>query len=173
MNAAPHSAPVARALAAGPRRSLVTAEVAGQLFGIQIDCVQDIFPIAEVTPVPLAAAEILGLVAVRGRIVTLIGIRQRLGLQPRATRPGDLAIRIEAGNEPYALAVDGAGEIVEVAAGSLEPLPVHLHAAWSGLSNGVHRLASGLLVAIDLEAMLDVSRPALSPGRNANRGAFS
>ena len=59
--------------------------IAGQLFGLPILRVQDVFMPERVTRVPLAPPEIAGVLNLRGRIVTLIDMRCRLGL-PRARR---------------------------------------------------------------------------------------
>ena len=61
----------------------VTAMIGGQLFGLPISRVQDVFMPERVTRVPLAEREIAGVLNLRGRIVTVIDMRARLGL-PRA-----------------------------------------------------------------------------------------
>ena len=58
----------------------VTAVVGEQLFGLPISRVQDVFVPARMTPVPLAAPEIAGLINLRGRVVTMIAMRRRLDL---------------------------------------------------------------------------------------------
>ena len=61
----------------------VTATIGGQLFGLPVARVQDVFVPERMTPVPLAAAEIAGLINLRGRIVTMLEMRRRLGLPER------------------------------------------------------------------------------------------
>ena len=58
----------------------VTATIGGQLFGLPIRRVQDVFMPERLTRVPLAPPEIAGVLNLRGRIVTLIDMRRRLGL---------------------------------------------------------------------------------------------
>jgi purine-binding chemotaxis protein CheW len=48
----------------------VTFTTAGQLFGLPIEYVQDVFTLANITPVPLAGPEIAGVLNLRGRVVT-------------------------------------------------------------------------------------------------------
>ena len=60
--------------------------VGGQLFGLPILRVQDVFKPERVTRVPLAPPEIAGVLNLRGRIVTLIDLRRRLGLAQRGRR---------------------------------------------------------------------------------------
>jgi murein L,D-transpeptidase YafK len=56
----------------------VTFTVAGQTFGLPISRVQDVFKPSRITRVPLAGAEIAGVLNLRGRIVTAIDMRRRL-----------------------------------------------------------------------------------------------
>ena len=61
----------------------VTAMIGGQLFGLPISRVQDVFMPDRITRVPLSVPEIAGVLNLRGRIVTAIDMRRRLGLPPR------------------------------------------------------------------------------------------
>ncbi|MGY3647132.1 chemotaxis signal transduction protein [Bradyrhizobium sp. LM4.3] len=63
----------------------VTAMIGGQLFGLPISRVQDVFMPERVTRVPLSSREIAGVLNLRGRIVTVVDMRARLGL-PRGPR---------------------------------------------------------------------------------------
>ena len=61
----------------------VTVMLDGQLFGLPISRVQDVFMPDRLTRVPLAAPEIAGVLNLRGRIVTAIDLRLRLGMPQR------------------------------------------------------------------------------------------
>ena len=63
----------------------VTATIGGQLFGLPIERVQDVFAPQRVTRVPLAGYEVAGVLNMRGRIVTLIDLRR----QSRQKAEGD------------------------------------------------------------------------------------
>ena len=73
----------------------VTAVIGGQLFGLPISRVQDVFMPERLTRVPLAAPEIAGVLNLRGRIVTAIDMRRRLGLPPREDGRPPMAVGIE------------------------------------------------------------------------------
>ena len=62
-------------------KEYVTATVGGQLFGLPILRVQDVFLPERITRVPLAPPEVAGVLNLRGRIVTLIDMRRSLGLE--------------------------------------------------------------------------------------------
>ncbi|NNM73648.1 chemotaxis protein CheW [Enterovirga aerilata] len=140
------------------REAYVTAVIAGQLFGIPIGRVRDVFNLGGLTPVPLAPSDVLGLTNLRGRVVTVLDIHSRLGLPPHpAAQPGGLAIGIEAGEDSFGLVVDRIGEIVSVDRDAGEDNPIHLDPAWAALSRRVHRLDDGLLVVLDVDAVLEIA----------------
>src|ERR1700756_6022748 len=62
----------------------VTVMLDGQLFGLPIARVQDVFMPDRLTRVPLAPPEIAGVLNLRGRIVTAVDLRLRLGMAPRS-----------------------------------------------------------------------------------------
>ncbi len=73
----------------------VTGMVGGQLFGLPIRRVQDVFIPDRLTRVPLAQPEIAGVLNLRGRIVTLIDMRLRLGLERRDDSAPLMAVGVE------------------------------------------------------------------------------
>ena len=77
----------------------VTVMISDQLFGLPISRVQDVFMPDRITAVPLAAPEIAGVLNLRGRIVTAIDMRRRLGLPPRTDDKPSMAVGIEVRGE--------------------------------------------------------------------------
>jgi purine-binding chemotaxis protein CheW len=135
----------------------VTATVGGQLFGLPISRVQDVFLPDRLARVPLASPEIAGLLNLRGRIVTTIDMRRRLGLpQPPADSGSRLAVGIECKGESYGLLIDAIGEVLKLSAGSREDNPVNLDAGLARVSAGVHRLHGRLLVVLDVDRVLNL-----------------
>ena len=110
----------------GNLKEYVTATVGGQLFGLPILRVQDVFKPERVTRVPLAPPEIAGVLNLRGRIVTLIDLRRRLGLpQPDPEQP-QMAVGVEARGESYGLLIDSIGEVLKLDDETREPNPINL-----------------------------------------------
>lgn len=135
----------------------VTAWVADQLFGIRIEEVRDVFIIQSITPVPLAPPQVLGLVNLRGRVVTAVSLRWQLGLPELVDTPRTIAIGIEADGEFYGLVVDRIGEVLNLLPETAAPTPFHLDRRWAGLSTGVHRLDDRLLVVLNVGSVLSFS----------------
>lgn len=136
----------------------VTIILADQLFGLPIRRVHDVFLTNSITAVPLAPPQIVGLLNLRGRVVTAISLRQRLGMPPAApSGTGQMALGIEDSVEAYALIVDKIGEVLKLDASTLETNPVHLDPAWAQVSSGVHRLDGRIMVILDVDAVLNFS----------------
>jgi purine-binding chemotaxis protein CheW len=138
----------------------VTATVGGQLFGLPIAGVQDVFVLDRMTRVPLATPEIAGVLNLRGRIVTAIDMRRRLGLGNGGASPKRMAIGIECKGESYGLLIDSIGEVLKLSPSSREDNPVNLDPRLARVSAGVHRLEDRLLVVLDVERVLEVGAQA-------------
>lgn len=136
---------------------LVTFRVGEALFGVEVTAIREVFLPQAVTPAPLAPPEVTGVLNLRGRIVTMICARRRLGLPPRAaeSRPA-MAIGVDHRGDSYGLLVDSVDEVLRVGADAFEATPPNLDARWSGVSRGVYRLDGRLLVAVELERILDL-----------------
>jgi purine-binding chemotaxis protein CheW len=132
----------------------VTVMLDGQWFGLPIGRVQDVFMLQQLTRVPLSGPEIAGILNLRGRIVTAVDLRCRLGLPPRPDGAPPMAVGIEWHGESYGLLVDAVGEVLRLADAGREPNPVNLDPKFARVSNGVHRLDT-LLVVLDVERLLD------------------
>src|SRR4051795_146005 len=140
----------------------VTVLIGEQLFGLPISRVQDVFMPDRVTRVPLSAPEIAGVLNLRGRIVTAIDMRRRLGLPPRTDDKPSMAVGIELKGESYGLLIDTVGEVMKLGEGTLEPNPVNLDARLACVSGGVHRLDGQLMVILDVDHVLNTATEAMA-----------
>ena len=138
----------------------VTATVGGQLFGLPIARVQDVFVLDRLTRVPLASCEIAGVLNLRGRIVTAIDMRQRLALPPSGETRKRMAIGIEHKGESYGLLIDAIGEVLNLPKAAREGNPVNLEPRLARVAAGVHRLEDRLLVVLDVDRVLDIGQQA-------------
>ena len=134
----------------------VTFTAAGQLFGLPIERVQDVFKPTRMTRVPLVGPEIAGVLNLRGRIVTAIHLSNRLDLQSCSDQRPPMAIGIESGAESFGLLVDAVGEVLKLPDGEREANPINLDRKLARVSAGVFRLDGQLLVVLDVDRVLDL-----------------
>jgi purine-binding chemotaxis protein CheW len=138
----------------------VTATIGGQLFGLPIAGVQDVFVPDRLTSVPLAPPEIAGVLNVRGRILTIIDMRRRLELEVLEESRRTLVVGIEHKGESYGLLIDRVGEVLKLPVRSFEDNPINFDRTLAQLSAGVHRLDGKLMVVLDLDRVLKLGTAA-------------
>jgi purine-binding chemotaxis protein CheW len=140
----------------------VTFTTAGQIFGLPIERVQEVFRPAQITAVPLSGPHIAGVLNLRGRIVTAIDMRSRLDLDSRERGQAAMAVGIESRGESFGLVVDALGEVLKLVDDEREANPVNLDRRLAQVSAGVYRLDSQLLVVLDVDRVLDLDGEGMS-----------
>jgi purine-binding chemotaxis protein CheW len=144
-------------------QTMVTMTVGQHLFGIPIHDVRDIFVPKNVFSVPLSPPAVVGLINLRGRIVTVFDVAVRLGISANRLdqKRKKMCVTIEQDGEHYGLLVDQIGDIVEVRESMFTGLPSHTNPLWQQLATGVYRLDQNLLVALDVNEVLENEQPYL------------
>jgi purine-binding chemotaxis protein CheW len=133
------------------------------LFGLPISRVQDVFMPERVTRVPLSSEEIAGVLNLRGRIVTVIDMRARLGLPKAEDGKPPMAVGVDLRGESYGLLIDHIGEVLRLRQESHEENPVNLDPRMAKFAGGVHRLDGQLMVVLDVDRVLEIlPKPALA-----------
>ena len=135
----------------------VTFVIADQLFGIPVLKVQDVLSAHNITRIPLAPPEIAGSLNLRGRIVTAMDVRLRLGL-PSKRESVSMSIVAEHDGELYSLMVDSVGEVLALDGSAFERNPPTLDPKIRDYSVGIYRLDDKLLVVLDVNRLLDYER---------------
>jgi purine-binding chemotaxis protein CheW len=136
----------------------VTLKVADQLCGVPVLGVRDVLGTQSIARIPLAPPEIAGSLNLRGRIVTAIDVRCRLGLPPVAPGTPRMSVVAEQGGELYALLVDQVSEVMTLPASAFERNPPTLPPSWAAYSTGIYRLQDRLLVVLDVGRLLTLSQ---------------
>ncbi len=135
----------------------LTLTVAGQLCGVPVLAVRDILAAQAITRVPLAPMEVAGSLNLRGRIVTAIDLRRRLGLpnRPAGSSP-PMSVVVEQGGELYSLLSDSVGEVVPLPMAGFAGNPPTMDPVWREVSRGVHRQGERLLIVLDVDRILAI-----------------
>ena len=139
------------------RQDFVTVYIGDQLFGIPVHLIHDVFTPDSITHVPLSGPEIGGVLNLRGRIVTAIDVRHRLGLAPRDPAKKCMAVGIDKNGESYGLIIDKVGEVLSLSKASYERNPANMDRRWRDVSQGIYRLEGELLVIFDVDLVLDMA----------------
>lgn len=140
----------------GSGKQFVTMYIEGQLFGIPVLQIQDVLSPQKITPVPLAPTEVAGSLNLRGRIVTAIDVRKRLGLPARENTKKNMSVVVDYNGEFYSLIIDQVGEVMTLKTDDYEKTPATLDPKWLEIADGVYRLKDQLLIVLDIKRLLRV-----------------
>lgn len=133
----------------------VTVTIGGQMFGIPVLQVHDVLGTIKLTNIPLAPPEVAGALNLRGRIVTCIDVRKRLGLSAADGDKEQMSVVVEHHGEPYSLLIDAVGEVLSLKTENMESNPATLDSRWREVSSGIYRTENKLLVILQIDRLLD------------------
>jgi purine-binding chemotaxis protein CheW len=154
-------------------KQYATFRLDNHLFGIDVLLVREINQYMIITPVPLAAQSIRGLINLRGQIVTVVDLGVLIGLEPRAitkeshsmvlkTQDDLSSLRVRFGNQDLTgpmdtvgLLVDGVGDVVDVDLNEMEPPPANVGDIDGQFLAGIIKLESELLVLLNIGKALE------------------
>jgi purine-binding chemotaxis protein CheW len=129
---------------------LATFWLDGDLFGVEVEHVQEVLRSQSITRVPLAPSAVAGLINLRGQVVTAIELRERLGRKPRPEGQEAVVIVVRLHGEAVSLLVDSIADVVDVDVRDFEAPPDTLDGAGRDLIRGAYKLAGQLLLALDV-----------------------
>ena len=144
------TAPI-RTTAPATSGQLATFWLDGDLYGIEVEHVQEVLRAQTLTRVPLAPPAIAGLINLRGQVVTAIELRERLGRPPRPEGTDAVVIVVRLHGEAVSLLVDSIADVVDVEAKDFEAPPDTLDGQARELLRGAYKLDGQLLLALDVE----------------------
>ncbi len=136
----------------------VTMTIGGQWFGIPVLSVQDVLGPQNIAMIPLAPPEVAGSLNLRGRIVTAINPRVRLGLPKQEENATIMSVVVEHHGELYSLLIDQVGEVLKLPSDRFEQNPASLDPRWRDISTGIYRLDDRLLIVVDIERLLNFDK---------------
>ena len=139
-----------------PAQQFCTFFIDGQMFGTPVARVQEVIRHPAMTPVPLAPEFLAGMMNLRGQIVCAIDLRRRLQLRNRPADQAPMSVVVRTNQGTISLLVDEIGDIIEVTAEALERPPETLQGVARELIEGVYKLADRLLLALDVNRVVEV-----------------
>jgi purine-binding chemotaxis protein CheW len=133
---------------------LCTFFIGDRPFGVDILKVLEINKNRTITAVPRAPDSVIGVMNLRGRIVTVIDLARRLGLPGDSSGDGSRTIIVHSRDEHIGLRVDRIGDVVPAPPEAVVPPPVHIDGALGAFTGGVLKRDGMLVGILDIEAVL-------------------
>ncbi len=124
------------------------------LCGIDIKWVQEINRNLELTQIPLAPDYVVGIMNLRGRIVTVINLGKKLGLPPCQMGAKSRVIIVDRNDEYIGLLVDGIKDVVNIDVSQITPPPANIDVDKGTFFSGASKLQDSLVSILDVEMVL-------------------
>ncbi len=140
--------------AAGPVTQWVTFQLDNETYGINVMQVQEVLPMTEIAPVPGSPPYVLGIINLRGNVVTVIDTRMRFGLPPRELDESGRIVVIEADSQIAGILVDSVAEVVEVKSSEIDTAPNVGNEESARYIYGVVSRPQDLLILVEVNKML-------------------
>lgn len=134
---------------------LVTFSIGEEEFGVNILQVQEIIRTMEITNVPRAPEFVEGVINLRGKVIPIVDMRSRFGLESKEHDKYTRIIVVEIGVIIVGFVVDSVSEVLRIPATSVQPPPPVVAGMDSEYIDGVGKLEDRLLILLDLDSLID------------------
>ena len=132
----------------------VTFRLENEKYGIDVMQVQEVLRVSEIAPVPGAPDYVLGIINLRGNVVTVIDTRKRFGLMPKEMDDSTRIVIIESDEQVVGILVDSVAEVVDLRASEMEAAPNVGTEESAKFIQGVASHDDELLILVDLNKLL-------------------
>jgi purine-binding chemotaxis protein CheW len=139
---------------AGPELHLVTFALDREEFGVPVGRVREVTRVSEITRVPQTPPHVRGVTNLRGRVLAVVEIRSRLGLEPAVITPSSRIVVVDVLERVLGLLVDRVSQVTKVPAECVVPAPEEVVSAETDYVSGVARWNSRLIILLDLDKVL-------------------
>lgn len=135
-------------------RRWVTFRLEGEIYGIDVLQVQEVLRVSEIVPVPGAPDFILGIINLRGNVVTVIDTRKCFGLPAQEPDDASRIVIIESGKNIAGLLVDSVAEVVNISSSQIEVAPDVGTTEAAKYIQGISHHNNELLILVDVNRLL-------------------
>ena len=132
----------------------VTFRLADETYGINVMQIQEVLRYTEIAPVPGAPLYVLGIINLRGNVVTVIDTRSRFGLEPSDITDNTRIVIIESEKQVIGILVDSVAEVVYLKASEIDVAPNIGNEESAKFIQGVSNREGELLILVDLNKLL-------------------
>ncbi|MCC6580646.1 MAG: chemotaxis protein CheW [Phycisphaeraceae bacterium] len=157
MNANQDSKPADQARDTGDQLQLVSFQIEEDEFAIDILSVQEINRMLAITRVPQSPACVEGVINLRGRIIPVVDLRKRFGLEASKLNPESRIIVVDVEHHLLGFIVDRVNEVLRLNRSIVEPAPALSRRSDRDYVRGVGKLQDRLLILLDLDRLFDAS----------------
>jgi purine-binding chemotaxis protein CheW len=141
-------------------QQLVVFDLSGKAYGISIESVREIIRLQEITEVPRAPSFVEGVINLRGKVIPVVDLRSRFGLEAKERDQDNRIVNVDIGGHEIGMVVDAVTEVLRISSNLVEPPSNVITTADSGYLRGIAKLDDRLIILLDLEQVLSTDEQA-------------
>lgn len=138
-------------MAEDAERQLVVFDLAGEIYGVNIETVREIIRMQPVTFVPDAPDFVEGVINLRGRVIPVIDLRRRFGLTVTKETNESRVLVVDSEGEDLGVIVDAVTEVQRIREDSIEPVSNLVSTEESEYIVGITKVEDQLIILLDLD----------------------
>ncbi len=148
--------------AAGERHlsQVVSFRLATEEYGLDIMSVQEIILMGEITKIPEVPEYICGLINLRGKVIPIIDLRKRFGLDACDATEHTRIIVVNAAGTTFGIVVDAVSQVLRIESNQIEPPPQGLVGLDQAYIKGLVKMETKIMILLNMEAVLSVDEQA-------------
>ena len=134
----------------------ILIHIGNHIFGINISIIHDVLFEQKITSVPLAQPEIMGVINLRGKIVTVLNMRKILGLKDFDDRVRKNHIIIQYNDELFDIVVDKVGEVITFDSNEILQTPIIIDSEWQKIVIGIVKQRDTIVSLINTDKIIAI-----------------
>jgi len=139
------------------RLQMINFTLGGDEYAVEIQKVREVINFRELTPLPKAPSFVKGIINLRGEVIPVIDLREKLGLAHEAYSALTNVIIVEIGRKAVGVVVDDVRHVIRLAPGEVAPSPPFIGGLSGKYVSGVAKIGERLVVVLDMERILSAS----------------
>lgn len=128
----------------------LTFQLMAEQYGVTIEAVREINQFGEITPVPRTPDFIKGVMNLRGKIIPVVNLRIKFGMEPKETTRDTCIIVIDSEIGQVGMIVDSVKEVVDLSESQIEPAPVLGNHGAMSFVRGMGKVDNKVVILVDI-----------------------
>lgn len=153
----------------------LTFKLGREEYGLELVRVREIIALMDITPVPLAPEYVRGVMNLRGRVIPVVDLRRKFGMQPTEDHDRKCIIVCDVlrNEQPIQMSilVDAVSEVLHIRAADIEDAPTFSAGVETSFIHGIAKAKTGVKILLDIDIVLSAAPTPLSALSQADAAA--
>lgn len=131
-------------------------DLGAESFAVPLLTVKEVIPVPDTTPMPNAGDHFVGIMNLRGQIISVIDLRKKMKVKKKEVGLEEAVVIVEMQGVSIGLIVDSINKVLTITSGDVSPVPELKSQINARFIQGVYRGPDKLTVLIDIESILNI-----------------